>query len=73
MPKTYPILVFVARHGRIGAWLGGGLCGALAALLAPWGLPGAMLLGPLAGAAAWAALRLLAELIEVVAETLLPR
>jgi hypothetical protein len=49
------------------------LCGALAALLAPWGLPGAVLLGPLAGAAAWAALRLLAELIEVVAETLLPR
>ncbi len=73
MPKTYPVLVLVARHGRNGAWLGGSLCGALAALLAPWGLPGAVLLGLLAGAATWAALRLVAELVEVVSETLLPR
>ena len=74
MPKSYPAVVFMATHGRrialaIGillgltalacALLGGGWVGVVA------GLGGAVV--------AWAVVRLGAELVEVVAETLLPR
>jgi hypothetical protein len=72
--KTYPAIALAARHGRraaivigllvllaslVAAVRDGGLIPIIAAFV--WGL------------VAWALARLLAELIEVIADTLLPR
>lgn len=74
MVKTYPAVVLMAGQGRRIA-LAAGVVVALLALV--WFALGA---GPLAlgvgvvlAVLVWAGLRLAAELVEVVAETLLPR
>ena len=72
--NTYPAILFTARHGRRVAF-------AVAALVALVGLTASYFCGSMIGAAAslagaiatWAVLRVLAELIEVIADTLLPR
>lgn len=72
--NTYPAILFVARHGRRVAV-------AVAALIAVVGLIASYfcenLLGALAtlacALAAWAVVRVFAELIEVIVDTLLPR
>jgi hypothetical protein len=72
--KTYPAVLFVAARGRSIAVVIG-LLAALASvgLYAAGAGPAALLFGlPLAGLT-WAAMRLVAEIVEVVAETLLPR
>jgi hypothetical protein len=74
MIKTYPAVLFVARHGRR-------LALALSALVALTGIAlfaltgsfGLLLASALLSGVAWAGTRLAAELIEVIAETLLPR
>lgn len=73
MPRSYPMLAFVARHGRTGAWLAALLCATVSLGLAWWGQPLAAGLALVLAPVAWALLRTLAEMIEVVTETLLPR
>ena len=74
MPKTYPAVQLVARHGRQLALVVGAVV-AIAAVMALL-FQGAVtvgIAGLVAAAAVWGFLRLLAEMVEVVAETLLPR
>lgn len=75
MVKTYPAVLLMARHGRHIA-LAAGLVAALIAL-ACFFAAGTNSIGLAAGliaaAVIWAGLRLASELVEVVAETLLPR
>ena len=74
MVKTYPAVLLMAGHGRRIA-LAAGILVALVALglfAAGFG-PAVLVTGLLAAGMAWAGLRLAAELVEVVAETLLPR
>jgi hypothetical protein len=72
--KTFPAVLFVSRHGRRLALVVGVVL-AVAGLACfivsrePMGLVG----GLVSASVAWASLRLVAELVEVVAETLLPR
>jgi hypothetical protein len=72
--KTYPAINVAARHGRRAAIVIGVLI-ALIYLVA--GVREGQLIPILAafvyGIVAWAVARLLAELIEVIADTLLPR
>ncbi len=72
--KTYPAVVFVSRHGRTLALIVAILLAiaSLACFLAGCGIAG-LVAGLVVAAIAWAALRLFAELVEVIAETLLPR
>jgi hypothetical protein len=71
---TYPAILFTARHGRR-------IAVAVAALIAIAGLGASYYCeSPLTAAVsvagaigAWAALRVLSELIEVIVDTLLPR
>jgi hypothetical protein len=74
MVKTYPAVLLMASHGRRIA-IGAGVALALLALVL-FGVgrqPVTLVVGLLVALVVWAALRLAAELIEVVAETLLPR
>ncbi|MFN0303890.1 MAG: hypothetical protein ACKVQU_26460 [Burkholderiales bacterium] len=72
--KTYPAIALVARHGRRAAI-------AIGVLALVWGLASAWREGGLlplayaivASVVAWGIARLLAELVEVIADTLLPR
>ncbi|MDR5777167.1 MULTISPECIES: hypothetical protein [unclassified Caballeronia] len=71
--KTYPFISFVSRHGRRASlWLS--LALALVAIilgvLSPFQLQAVCVL--LASAVLYALLRLLAELIEVIVDTLMP-
>ena len=72
--KTYPAITLVARHGRRAAIAVGAivLVASLASALSVGGvLP--LIIAAGSGFMAWGAARLLAEIVEVVAETLLPR
>jgi Na+/proline symporter len=72
--NTYPAILFTARYGRR-------IAAAVAAVIALVGMIASYLCSSLVGTAltlacaiaAWAVLRVLAELIEVIADTLLPR
>ena len=72
--KTYPAITFVARYGRRSALPIGVLVMLIriASTMSEGGLM-PMVHALIAGAATWAVARLLAELIEVIADTLLPR
>ncbi|MDO8276569.1 MAG: hypothetical protein Q7T63_00430 [Burkholderiaceae bacterium] len=74
MVKTYPAVLLMARHGRrIAVALA---CVVALAALGCYVYLGSvpMLIGGLVlAAAAWAVMRVAAEIVEVVAETLLPR
>jgi len=74
MTKTYPAVLFVAAHGRRLA-LAAGLLAALLSLacLVAGGGPAGAAVGLVFAVVVWGGLRLLGELVEVVAETLLPR
>lgn len=72
--KTYPAVVFVSRHGRklalvVAILLAIASVACFAAGCGIAGLVGGLVLAGIA----WAALRIFAELVEVIAETLLPR
>ena len=71
---TYPLIRFVCRHGRKVAFLTA-LLSLMAALLVAYQLQSmlALLVGALGSLVLGALLRLLAEVIEVVADALLPR
>ena len=72
--KTYPAVLFVSRHGRKLALVVGILLAVVSLLSFVTNHHVAGLVGGFVVAAiAWAALRIFAELVEVVAETLLPR
>ena len=74
MVKTYPAVILMAGHGRRIALAAGVVVALLAlALFAIGSGPVALVAGLIAAAVVWAGLRLAAELVEVVAETLLPR
>lgn len=74
MVKTYPAVLFMAGHGRRLALAAGVVCGLLALLLFALSRePVALAAGLAFAVIVWAGLRLAAELVEVVAETLLPR
>ncbi len=72
--KTYPAIALVARHGRRAA-IPIGVLVSLIALISAWNAGGVLplALASAAGVIAWAIARLLAELVEVIADTLLPR
>ena len=74
MVKTYPAVLLVATHGRAIAVAAAVLTAllALAVAMAGGGIVSAIV-GVLLAGLVWAGLRLLGELVEVVAETLLPR
>ncbi len=72
--KTYPAITLVARHGRRAAIAIGVLVfliGLLSALNAGGVVP--LMMAAVNAVIAWGLARLAAELIEVIAETLLPR
>jgi len=74
MVKTYPAVLLMAGHGRRIALVVGLLVAVLALGLFAAGFgPVLLVAGLVAAGVAWAGLRLAAELVEVVAETLLPR
>lgn len=74
MVKTYPAVLLMAGQGRRIALAAGVVVALLALVLfALGGGPLTLAMGLLAAAVVWAGLRLAAELVEVVAETLLPR
>ena len=72
--KTYPAVLLMARRGRQIAVAAGAV---VAALGVGTGIAGGgwgwIVAGIVVGAVTWAAIRLVGELVEVVAETLLPR
>jgi predicted PurR-regulated permease PerM len=74
MTKTYPAVTFIAQHGRRLA-----VTLAVVLLLATIGLwlmtsnPVGLLIGVPVAITLWAVVRVASEVIEVVAETLLPR
>ncbi len=74
MAKTYPAVTFVAAHGRRLSLAVAGVL-ALATLVASLleRSPFVLACGLAVAAGAWAFLRTASELVEVVAETLLPR
>ena len=74
MVKTYPAVLLMASHGRRIAIAAGIVLALLALVLFGVGRqPVTLVVGLSVALVVWAALRLAAELIEVVAETLLPR
>ena len=74
MEKTYPAVLFMANQGRKFALVVGIAVAVIATLLFAIFGHGWLLVGGFVSAvAAWAGLLLMAELVEVVAETLLPR
>lgn len=74
MVKTYPAVVLMASHGRRIAIAAGAVLALLALVLFGLGRePVTLVVGLVVALVVWAALRLAAELVEVVAETLLPR
>ncbi len=75
MVKTYPAVTLIATKGRRLA-IAAGVVIALASLAVFFAAlvgPAGLIAGLVASGTVWAGLRLLAELVEVVAETLLPR
>ena len=74
MVKTYPAVTLMASHGRRIALAAGVLVALIAlGLLLVGATPLSVVVGLGIAAVVWAGLRLMAELVEVVAETLLPR
>lgn len=74
MPKKYPAVLLVARYGRRLAIAVGAVIAIAAVVALLLGQPlAAAAAGIIAAVAVWGLLRLLAEIVEVVAETLLPR
>lgn len=72
--KTYPAIEFVARRGRLLALIAGLSCLVLAMVMAiTWASPWPFIFGIVASGCLWALVRVGAELVEVVSETLLPR
>ncbi len=75
MVKTYPAVTFIATYGRrvaVGAGVGVALI-ALAIFFALSAAPILLVAGLIAAGVIWAVLRFVAELVEVIADTLLPR
>lgn len=72
--KTYPAITLVARHGRRAA-IAFGVLVFLIGFVSAWNAGGVLplVMAAVAGVVAWAIARLLAELVEVIADTLLPR
>jgi len=71
----YPAIEFVALHGRKIAVAVGALAALLAALhvtLSGFGSVATVMAGVVAGAAGWALARVGAEIVELIAETLMP-
>jgi ribosomal protein S11 len=71
----YPAIEFVALHGRKLAVAVGALAALLAALhvtLSGFGPIAPVIAGVAAGAAGWALARVGAEIVELIAETLMP-
>ena len=74
MTNKYPAVLFVARYGRRLALVVGVVIASAALVALIFGQPTVVAAaGLIAAAAFWGLLRLLAEIVEVVAETLLPR
>ncbi len=74
MPKTYPAVQLVARHGRqLAIAVSAVIAIASVTALLFQGAVIVAIAGLVAAVAVWGFLRLLAEMVEVVAETLLPR
>jgi membrane-associated PAP2 superfamily phosphatase len=74
MAKRFPFIEFVAHHGRRSALIAAGLSGLGAlACFAQGGRAAVLVVGVIVSIVLYAGLRLGAELIEVIAETLLPR
>jgi len=74
MVKTYPAVLVMANHGRRIAIAAGVVLALLALVLFGVGRePVTLVVGLSAALVVWAGLRLVSELVEVVAETLLPR
>lgn len=75
MTKTFPAVTLIAAKGRTLSIAAGVLIALLSVGLfavTAVGVPG-LVAGVVAAVVVWAGLRLLSELVEVVAETLLPR
>jgi hypothetical protein len=72
--KRYPAIEFIARHGRRVA-IGCGCLTGLLFMVLGWQQESASLtiIGIVAGTFAWGVARVGVEVVEVVAETLLPR
>jgi hypothetical protein len=71
----YPAIEFVALHGRKLAVAVGALAALLAALhvtLSGFGPAATVVAGVVSGAAGWALARVGAEIVELIAETLMP-
>ncbi|MBU6188551.1 MAG: hypothetical protein KGR68_04480 [Betaproteobacteria bacterium] len=71
----YPAIEFVALHGRKLAVAVGALAALLAALhvtLSGFGPVATVIAGMASGAAGWALARVGAEIVELIAETLMP-
>lgn len=74
MVKTYPAVLVMANHGRRIALAAGVVLALIALALFGFGRnPATLAVGLVVAVVVWAGLRLAAELVEVVAETLLPR
>lgn len=74
MVKTYPAVVFMSQRGRLLALIVGIVVALLSLLgFALAGSVACLVGGLIAAVVVWAGIRLVAELVEVVAETLLPR
>lgn len=73
--QNYPFLYGLVRHGRTCAWLAAVVCGGLSlwlgAALVGWLFGGA--LAAAAVVASYAVVRLMAELVRVITEMLLPQ
>ena len=71
---TFPYIVALVRHGRSAAWTAAILL-ALIAAYGAWRLssPELAVLGLIFAGVAYLGMRLLAEIVQAIAETLLPR
>ena len=74
MVKTYPAIQFITNNGRrLAVFIGMGIAllaiGSYVAGEGTW----ALVVGLLVAIAVWSGLRLAAEVVEVISETLLPR
>lgn len=74
MVKRYPLLEIVSAHGRKAAAIGAALALVVAAGLGVIGVGAPLVIAAaLAAPVLYVALRLVAEIVEVIADTLMPR
>lgn len=74
MVKRYPLLEIVSAHGRKAAAIGAALVLVVAAGLDVIGVSAPLVItAALAAPVLYVALRLVAEIVEVIADTLMPR